>query len=84
MGWKMGLNGVDNGKLRFTQVRVPRVNLLNKINDVSEDGIFKSEVKKNSQRFFKVADRLLSGRLCISAMCLSSTKASLYTAIRYS
>jgi acyl-CoA oxidase len=46
-------------------------------------GYSKSDVKKNSQRFFKVADRLLSGRLCI-AMCLSSTKASLYTAIRYS
>ena len=47
-------------------------------------GVFKSDLKKNSQRFFKVADRLLSGRLCISAMCISSTKVNLYIAIRYS
>lgn len=38
MGWKMGLNGIDNGKLMFNQVRVPRVSMLNKINDVTEDG----------------------------------------------
>jgi acyl-CoA oxidase len=84
MGWKMGLNGIDNGKLKFEQVRVPRVNMLNKFNDVTEQGEFKSDIKKNSQRFFKVADRLLSGRLCISAMCISVTKLVLYIAIRYS
>ena len=38
MGFKMGLNGIDNGKLRFNQVRVPRTNMLNKLNDVTEDG----------------------------------------------
>jgi acyl-CoA oxidase len=27
MGWKMGLNGIDNARLRFTKVRVPRVNI---------------------------------------------------------
>lgn len=42
MGWKMGLNGIDNGKLMFSQVRVPRVNMLNKFNDVTEDGKYNS------------------------------------------
>ena len=80
----MGLNGIDNGKLRFSQVRVPRTAMLNKLNDVTSEGVFKSDIKKNSQRFFKVADRLLSGRLCISAMCISGTKMNLLFAIRYS
>jgi hypothetical protein len=35
MGHKMGLNGVDNAKLTFDNVRVPRENLLNKYSDVS-------------------------------------------------
>ena len=30
MGYRMGLNGVDNAKLSFDNVRVPRENLLNK------------------------------------------------------
>jgi alkylation response protein AidB-like acyl-CoA dehydrogenase len=30
-GYKMGLNGVDNGRLWFNGVRVPRDNLLNKV-----------------------------------------------------
>ena len=30
MGYKMGLNGVDNARLSFDNVRVPRENLLNR------------------------------------------------------
>jgi len=84
MGFKLGLNGIDNGRLSFTNVRIPRENILNKFCDVTEAGEFKSDIKKASARFFKVADRLLSGRLCISAMTLSCAKAVLKHAILYS
>lgn len=84
MGVKLGLNGIDNGRLIFTNVVVPREAMLNKFNDVTPDGTFVSETKKVTQRFFKVADRLLSGRLCISAMTMAATKAVLYCTIRYS
>ena len=36
MSYKMGLNGVDNAKLGFDNVRVPRENLLNKYSDIGE------------------------------------------------
>lgn len=84
MGMKMGVNGVDNAKLVFSNIRIPRVNLLNNLCDVTPEGKFVSDIKKPSQRFFKVADRLLSGRLCISAMCLSAVKAALVVGIKYS
>lgn len=58
--------------------------MLNKLNDVSEDGEFTSKWKKPSQRFFKVTDRLLSGRLCIASMTISGTKKSLHHTIKYS
>ena len=63
MGFKMGVNGVDNAKLSFDNVRVPRENLLNKFSDVAEDGTFSSGIKSNRGRFLTVADQLLSGRL---------------------
>lgn len=40
MGAKMGLNGVDNGRLRFTNVEVPREALLNKFSEVTPEGEF--------------------------------------------
>lgn len=84
MGVKLGLNGIDNARLSFDHVHIPRSSMLNSFNDVNEKGEFTSDVKKVSARFFKVADRLLSGRLCISAMTLSATKAALALTIRYS
>ena len=44
MGHKMGLNGVDNAKLTFNNVRVPKDNLLNKYSDVGDDGKFYSNI----------------------------------------
>lgn len=84
MGVKIGLNGIDNGRLMFDHVRIPRTYMLNAFNDVNEQGKFISDIPKASARFFKVADRLLSGRLCIAAMSLSACKLAIYHAIRYS
>lgn len=84
MGFKMGVNGVDNGRLIFRNVKVPRWAMLNKLANVNQDGKFECDIKKPSNRFFKVADRLLSGRLCIASMCISSAKISLATCIKYS
>lgn len=54
MGYKIGLNGIDNAALKFHKVVIPRVNMLNRYADVNEKGVFSSEVKGIQQRFFKV------------------------------
>lgn len=58
MGYRMGLNGVDNAKLLFDNVRVPRENLLNKYSEVDEDGKFTTSISGNRQRFLTVADQV--------------------------
>lgn len=84
MGIKIGLNGIDNAALKFHNVRIPRVNMMNKYADVDQNGVFKTDVKGIQQRFFKVTQRLLSGRLCIASMTLGGLKTAIYVTIKYS
>jgi acyl-CoA oxidase len=83
MGHKLGLNGVDNARIAFNNVRIPRINILNKYSDIDENGVFKSSIAKRRDRFLNVADRLLSGRLCIAAMIDSCARVTLATAFKY-
>ena len=82
-GVKMGLNGVDNGRLWFDCVRVPRENLLNRYADVDENGCYRTSIASPSKRFFTVLGALVAGRLSIALGSLSAAKTGLAIAIRY-
>ena len=62
-GLKGGLNGIDNGRLSFDHVRIPRTNLLNRYGDVAADGTYSSAIDSPGRRFFTMLGTLVQGRV---------------------
>jgi acyl-CoA oxidase len=82
-GEKMGLNGVDNGRIWFDHVRVPREALLNRYAEVDEEGNYHSPIENANKRFFTMLGTLVQGRVCISGASVSAAKSALTIAVRY-
>jgi acyl-CoA oxidase len=82
-GYKVGLNGVDNGRIWFDNVRVPRENLLNKYGDIDAEGNYSSPIDNPSKRFFTMLGTLVGGRVCVPRAGLSAAKSGLAIAIKY-
>lgn len=82
-GLKGGLNGIDNGRLHFTEVRVPRLNLLNRYGDVAEDGSYSSPIASPGRRFFTMLGTLVQGRVSLDGSATVASKLALTIAITY-
>ncbi|MCO5578202.1 hypothetical protein L7F22_032040 [Adiantum nelumboides] len=82
-GHKIGLNGVDNGRIWFHNVRVPRENLLNSVADVTVNGEYVSQIKDPEQRFGAFMAPLTFGRVTIATSAVYIAKIGLATTIRY-
>jgi acyl-CoA oxidase len=82
-GLKGGLNGIDNGRLHFTNVRVPRENLLNRYGSVAEDGTYSSPIASPGRRFFTMLGTLVQGRVSLDGAATSVAAMGLAIAITY-
>jgi acyl-CoA oxidase len=81
--YKGGLPGVDNGRIVFDHVRVPRVNLLNKYGDVAPDGAYSSAIENPNRRFFTMIGTLIRGRICVAGSAGNAARLALDIATRY-
>ncbi|MGH8860316.1 MAG: acyl-CoA dehydrogenase family protein, partial [Jatrophihabitantaceae bacterium] len=81
-GLKAGLNGVDNGRLWFDSVRVPRENLLDRYAEVAPDGTYTSEIENPTKRFFTMLGTLIQGRISVCGASISASKVALTIAVR--
>lgn len=82
-GLKGGLNGIDNGRLHFTNVRVPRENLLNRYGDVAPDGTYSSPIASPGRRFFTMLGTLVQGRVSLDGAATAASAMALDIAITY-
>jgi acyl-CoA oxidase len=82
-GSKIGLNGVDNGRIVFNKIRIPRENLLDRFAQVSESGEYTSVTNNPGKRFFMMLSTLVMGRVSISAAITAMSKVGLAIAVRY-
>eukprot|EP01137_Pigoraptor_chileana_P034181 Opistho-2@26325 len=83
LGEKEGLNGVDNGVIAFSHVRVPRANLLNRFADVQPDGSYTTSIHSPTKRFNAMLAALVGTRVALSGAAVTSMKVGLTIAIRY-
>lgn len=82
-GVKGGLNGIDNGRLHFDHVRVPRFNLLNRYGDVAADGTYTSDIASPGRRFFTMLGALVQGRVSLDGAATTGTALALHIALTY-
>lgn len=82
-GHKMGLNGVDNGRLWFDQVRVPKGHLLGRYANITDDHRYVSTIESPSRRFFTMLGTLVGGRISVASAGVSAAKVGLTIAVRY-
>ena len=83
-GPKGGLNGIDNGRLHFTSVRVPRENLLDRYGHVDDNGVYSSPIESRGRRFFTILGTLVQGRGSLVGASVVASQLASTIAIKYS
>ncbi|MEU4420728.1 acyl-CoA dehydrogenase [Actinoplanes sp. NPDC024001] len=82
-GAKAGLLGVDNGRISFDHVTVPREMLLDRYGQVAPDGTYTSSIENDTRRFFTMLGTLVRGRVTVGASASAATRSALTIAVRY-
>ena len=82
-GYKVGLNGVDNGRIWFTAVPVPRAQLLARYARVDAAGVYSCDAPSPDALFGVTMGALSGGRIGIAASGVGQARVALAIAVRY-
>ncbi len=82
-GPKGGLNGIDNGRLHFSNVRVPREHLLDRYGSVDENGVYSSPIESRGRRFFTILGTLVQGRVSLVGAAAVASQLAMTIAVKY-
>ena len=81
-GYKCGLNGVDNGAIRFTHARIPRWHLLDRFAQLDRSGVYTCNLSR-SERFNATLGALVGGRIGVLSASIGVIKGASTIAVRY-
>lgn len=82
-GDKIGLQGIDNGWIKFTNYKIDSNLLLNRFGDIDERGEYVSPIPSNNKRFAFHMAALSGGRVLAASNGADISLLSTITAIRY-
>ncbi|KNC23950.1 hypothetical protein FF38_01008 [Lucilia cuprina] len=83
IGEKIGLNGIDNGFVIFTNYRIPRENLLNRTGDVTPEGVYESVFTEPGKVLGAALESFSAGRIGIMQESVNTLSNAAVIAIRY-
>ena len=76
-GMKMGIDGVDNGRIWFDRVRLSRAALLDRFAHVNGDGNYSSPISNNDARLAAHLIELVTGRIAVAIGAIQVSKIGL-------
>uniref|UniRef100_A0A1I8Q5I1 Acyl-coenzyme A oxidase n=1 Tax=Stomoxys calcitrans TaxID=35570 RepID=A0A1I8Q5I1_STOCA len=83
IGEKVGLNGIDNGFVIFTNYRIPRENLLNRTGDVTPEGNYESVFSEPGKVLGSALESFSAGRIGIMQESVNTLSSASVIAVRY-
>ncbi|XP_053958182.1 peroxisomal acyl-coenzyme A oxidase 3 [Anastrepha ludens] len=83
IGEKIGLNGIDNGFVMFSNYRIPRENLLNRTGDVTPEGVYESVFSEPGKVLGAALESFSAGRIGIMQESANTLASAAVIAVRY-
>ncbi|XP_037959957.1 peroxisomal acyl-coenzyme A oxidase 3 [Teleopsis dalmanni] len=83
IGEKVGLNGIDNGFVMFTNYRIPRENLLNRTGDVTPEGVYESVFSEPGKVLGAALESFSAGRIGIMQESVNTLSNAAVISVRY-
>lgn len=82
-GYKKGLNGVDNGTIKFDNLFLPRKNLLSKFGYIDDKGFYITSYNDANKRFGDLLATLSAGRAILASGSTIVSLKSLFISCKY-
>lgn len=83
IGEKVGLNGIDNGFIIFSDYRIPRENLLNRTGDITPEGTYESVFSEPGKVLGAALESFSAGRIGIMQESVNTLSSAAVIAVRY-